>query len=321
MDAAGVEIVKSSGLSNAELMKLGDKYKEAGNNTMYFYCASHIDVGTKNGLKMLNNEEKNALRYKEKAELERRNREDKGLLEGFALLCNAALRDNKTLLDTSISNNPLLKNINVVDVELSNMVNEKWNAVYEGKNGAICAVCYGSIKKCTAEGAIVCQYLTDAICGGICGLAIGDVEIERCKSNVDITALFSSSGQFLYCGGVCGSFTPDEDSKDSESGFPRISECCNYGNLLGGYVEGNYYYCFGGICGKSTHDLLSITNSYNIGNISASSGTLGECGILGGNRSTFKEITNVYNVGKCSISKDCKSDPTRVFGICSEVLY
>lgn len=99
MDAAGVEIVKSSGLSNAELMKLGDKYKEAGNNTMYFYCASHIDVDKKNGLEMLNNEESFALKYKEKAELERRNREDKDILEGFALLCDAALRDNKTLAD------------------------------------------------------------------------------------------------------------------------------------------------------------------------------------------------------------------------------
>ena len=99
MDAAGVEIVKSSGLSNAELMKLGNKYKEVGNNTMYFYCASHIDVDKKNGLEMLNNEEAKALQYKELAEMERRNRKDKEILEGFTLLCDAALRDNKTLAD------------------------------------------------------------------------------------------------------------------------------------------------------------------------------------------------------------------------------
>ncbi len=102
MDAAGVELVKSSGMSDTELMKLGQKYREQGNMTMYYYCASHIDKDgkvEKTPIEVRSDYENLTQKFKKNAENERRDRKDKDLLEGFALLCDAALRDNKTLAD------------------------------------------------------------------------------------------------------------------------------------------------------------------------------------------------------------------------------
>lgn len=102
IDAAGIELVKSSGMSNKELMKLGQKYKEQGNNTMYYYCANHIDSDGKikgTPLEMRSDVEKEVMQFKTHAEKDRATREDHDIMEGFIYCCNAALRDNKTLAD------------------------------------------------------------------------------------------------------------------------------------------------------------------------------------------------------------------------------
>ena len=102
IDAAGIELVKSSGMSYRELMKLGQKYRDQGNMTMYYYCASHIDEDEKikhTPLEMRSDVEKLVMQFKTHAEKERATREDHDIMEGFIYLCNAALGDRKTLAD------------------------------------------------------------------------------------------------------------------------------------------------------------------------------------------------------------------------------
>lgn len=65
---------------------------------------------------------------------------------------------------------------------------------------------------------------------------------------------------------------------------------------------------YGGICGKTDtwhNDIVTISNSYNIGEIQAANGTATGIGIFGGYKENFI-INNCYNAGmfKYSTSKD-----------------
>ncbi len=157
--------------------------------------------------------------------------------------------------------------------------------------GGICGLNEGgSIADCHFDGTVISLAASNerasnsAFAGGICGRSNADSRITNCSNRGTIFASYvSEEHDFIrvmsYAGGICGYA---EDA--------AINGCCNFGEVSAkAYYDG----FAGGICGEMWH-CVNIENSYNTGNIYAS--TLFE--------DTSSDLFN-YHASSGGISGDC----------------
>ncbi len=180
--------------------------------------------------------------------------------------------------------------------------------------GGICGLSQGgSITDCHFDGEVTALaasggiYSNSAFAGGICARSNADSSITNCSNRGSIFASYAAETHdfirvFCYAGGICGYA---EDSS--------VNGCCNFGELS---VKAYYDGFAGGICGEMWH-CVNIENTYNTGNISASTlsegtasltnalsnfafsgGIAGDC--FARNEEQQGSIHNCYNTGNLS---------------------
>ena len=128
----------------------------------------------------------------------------------------------------------------------------------------------GTIQNCYNIGAVSGNGETSSVIGGVCGCNSDGGTIQNCYNTGAV------KGEFTI-GGVCGY---------NNTGC-TINNCYNTGTVNGNGED------IGGVCGLNNTG--TITNSYNIGNVSGTGYVGGVCGYSYGGT-----ITNNYNIGNVS---------------------
>lgn len=95
VDQNGVSILQNSSMSPSELMEFAESYRQNGNYTMYFMIAEKLKSDKKDH--EMNESERKAKAYYQKAKSRREEREDHELIEGFKEICLKSLRDEDYL--------------------------------------------------------------------------------------------------------------------------------------------------------------------------------------------------------------------------------
>lgn len=97
VDMNGVAILQNSSMNDNELMELAESYRKAGNYTMYFMVSEKLKKDKT--IDSMNEREREAQAYYNKAKDRRQNREDHECLDNFREICLKALRDEDYLSD------------------------------------------------------------------------------------------------------------------------------------------------------------------------------------------------------------------------------
>lgn len=89
VDNRGLAILESANMSDKEIIKLAEYYKENFNNTMFFICADKLkDKDNPDNIKIMG-----------EAQRLRDSRPDHDIIAGFVHCCNSALKPDKLLSD------------------------------------------------------------------------------------------------------------------------------------------------------------------------------------------------------------------------------
>ena len=166
-----------------------------------------------------------------------------------------------------------IKNLNVVgNVKFSVINNTNSLDVFIG--GITGTMSASVILNCSFSGKVssnIESWYGNSYVGGICGILKNGNQINKCYNSGDITSSFISNYRYdqpgyIYCtayaGGVCGSIVGSDN---------LIQNCFNSGKINSNTTSSNDVYLgayAGGVCGDGSGS--TVKNSYNIGNIFAS---------------------------------------------------
>lgn len=160
--------------------------------------------------------------------------------------------------------------------------------------GGICGSNSGNMNSNFSNSAeiVVKNEGNNAFAGGIIGWSEVAVNLQNTKNTGNVTTNNTSSDDYIYTGGLVGL-----------GSTLIITDSYNTGKVISTSTSRQYYKCYtysGGLVGRGTNS-ISITGSYNIGNVSSSasatySAIAYSSGLIGvGNNSII--ITGSYNIG------------------------